>query len=179
MALRRRQFEPRIGHLVSRSADSFILTSQNKRNVRRVVTVMVPGITPPTLGIPQPSYLANLPFPLTVPSPLAGEEPAVSLLPVFQTLFSHACPTKAPGEKNRMHSAYQSFLNCPLTGGEKDRREKARKERESKPTRPSLYEAFVTHSDWRKRIDRGSTGENDESISLLALAGTDGRASVP
>lgn len=98
--------------------------SQNKRNVRRVVCVMIPGITPPTLGVPQPAYSANLPFALSPPVD------STSQLPVFQSLFSHACPTRAPGEKNRMHSGYQAFTNCPLTGGEKERREKARKERE-------------------------------------------------
>lgn len=80
---------------------------------------MIPGITPPTLGVPSPSLSANLPFSLSTSS---------SKLPVFQSLFSHACPTKAPGEKNKMHSCYQAFTSCPLTGGEKDRREKARKE---------------------------------------------------
>lgn len=110
-----------------------LLALQNKRNVRRVVAVMVPGITAPTLGVPQPAYSANLPFGLALPPPTAGEgEQAAptSLLPIFQSLFSHACPTRAPGEKNKMHSGYQAFINCPLTGGEKDRREKARKERE-------------------------------------------------
>jgi RNA exonuclease 1 len=92
---------------------------------------MVPGITPLSLGVPQPSYSANLPFALAVPPPSAGEAEAASQLPVFQSLFSHACPTKAPGDKNKMHSCYQAFTTCPLTGGEKDRREKARKERKS------------------------------------------------
>lgn len=83
---------------------------------------MIPGITAPTLGVPAPSLSANLPFALTPPA----DSP--SQLPTFQTLFSHACPTKAPGEKNRMHSCYQAFTTTPLTGGEKERREKARKE---------------------------------------------------
>lgn len=95
---------------------------------------MAPGITAPTLGIPQPAYSANLPFGLALPAPSTSAEgettASTSLLPIFQSLFSHACPTRAPGEKNKMHSCYQAFTNCPLTGGEKDRREKARKERE-------------------------------------------------
>ena len=96
--------------------------AQNKRNVRRVVALMIPGITAPILGIPAPSLAANMPFALTLPAE------AESQLPIFQSLFSHACPTKAPGEKNKMHSCYQAFTTCPLTGGEKDRREKARKD---------------------------------------------------
>lgn len=128
MALRLRQFPSRR----YRPTQLTSLGPQNKRNVRRVVAVMVPGITPPTLGIPQPALSANLPFSLALPPAVAGAETAAptSLLPVFQSLFSHACPTRAPGEKNKMHSCYQAFTNCPLTGGEKERRERARKERE-------------------------------------------------
>lgn len=92
---------------------------------------MVPGILPPDLGIAQPPLATNLPFGLSPPS-----EGLVSKLPVFQSLFSHACPTRAPGERNRMHSPYQHFTSCPLTSSEKDRREKARKERESSHEHP-------------------------------------------
>lgn len=84
---------------------------------------MAPGILTNDLGIPQPPISTNLPFPLAPSADLASK------LPVFQSLFSHACPTKAPGEKNRMHSPYQHFTTCPMTGAEKDRRQKARKER--------------------------------------------------
>lgn len=99
---------------------------QNKRNLRRVVVLMLPGVTPSTLGIPAPSIAANMPFGLQVMDPTTS----TSQLPIFQSLFSHACPTKAPGEKNKMHSCYQAFTTCPLTGGEKTRREQARKESE-------------------------------------------------
>lgn len=94
---------------------------------------MIPGITPNTLGLSQPSLSTNLPFSLIPPPRLStsegGDKALKNELPIFRQLFSHACPTKAPGEKNRMHSGYQSFTNCPLTSGEKDRREKLRKER--------------------------------------------------
>ncbi|SGY70184.1 BQ5605_C004g03117 [Microbotryum silenes-dioicae] len=106
----------------------------NKRNVQRVVALMIPGITSSTLGIPQPPTSANLPFALSPPA-------TPSQLPIFQTLFSHACPTKAPGDKYKLHSCYQHFINCSLTGGEKDRREKARKEQgqSRKTADPSMY----------------------------------------
>jgi hypothetical protein len=99
---------------------------QNKSNVKHVVAIMIPGILSTDLGIAQPSLSTNLPFALAPTS-----EGLSSKLPVFQSLFSHACPTKAPGEKNKMHSCYQSFTTTPLTGAEKERRERARKERMS------------------------------------------------
>ncbi|SCV72379.1 BQ2448_3916 [Microbotryum intermedium] len=112
----------------------YVAASFNKRNVRRVVALMIPGITSTTLGVAAPPHSANLPFALSPPA-------TPSQLPIFQTLFSHACPTKAPGDKYKLHSCYQHFINCPLTGGEKDRREKARKElgQSKKTADPSLY----------------------------------------
>lgn len=98
---------------------------------------MVPGILPPALGVPTPSLSANMPFALTPPPD------STSSLPIFQSLFSHACPTKAPGEKNRMHSSYQAFTTTPLTGGEKDRREKARKESEQTPSQARCPSAGI------------------------------------
>lgn len=87
---------------------------------------MIPGILPSTLGVPTPPLAANLPFGL-IPAP--DSTLPSSQLPIFSTLFSHACPTKAPGDKNKLHSTYQAFTTSPLTGGEKLRRERARKER--------------------------------------------------
>ncbi|GAA5924990.1 RNA exonuclease [Sporobolomyces koalae] len=123
-------------HLLANDKAQPWLFVKNRSNVQRVVALMVPGIVPTTLGIPQPPLSSNLPFSLA--SSVAG---LANELPVFAKLFSHACPTKAPGEKNRMHSGYQSFTTCPLTSGEKDRREKARKERgqQLKTADPSAY----------------------------------------
>ncbi|GAA5871860.1 hypothetical protein JCM8547_003290 [Rhodosporidiobolus lusitaniae] len=111
-------------HLLANDKALQWLYVKNRSNVRRVVAVMIPGILCPDLGIAQPPLSTNMPFGITPSS-----EGLSTKLPVFQSLFSHACPTKAPGEKNKMHSCYQSFTTCPLTGAEKDRREKARKER--------------------------------------------------
>jgi len=122
---------------------------QNKRNLRRVVALMIPGVTPQTLGLPTLPLSANLPFALSPPAD------ASSSVPVFQSLFSHACPTKAPGEKNRMHSCYQAFTTTPLTGGEKDRREKARKESES-----GSGDRFATR--WQQRRE-GAEGDRDRT----------------
>ncbi|GAA5901980.1 RNA exonuclease [Sporobolomyces salmoneus] len=119
-------------HLLANDKAQPWLFVKNRSNVQRVVALMIPGILPSTLGLPQPPLSTNLPFSLlpatsTLLNP--ADQDLVNHLPVFSKLFSHACPTKAPGEKNRMHSGYQSFTTCPLTSGEKDRREKMRKER--------------------------------------------------
>ncbi|TNY23327.1 ribonuclease H [Rhodotorula diobovata] len=123
-------------HLLANDKAQPWLFVKNRSNVRRVVCVMAPGILAPDLGIAQPPLSTNLPFALRPAS--EGLSCKVS---VMQSLFSHACPTKAPGERNRMHSAYQSFTTCPLTGAEKDRREKARKERgqQQRTSDPSVY----------------------------------------
>ncbi|GAA6006093.1 hypothetical protein JCM10207_000520 [Rhodosporidiobolus poonsookiae] len=123
-------------HLLANDKAQQWLFVKNKSNVRRVVAVMIPGILSSDLGIAQPSLSTNLPFGLSPAS-----EGLASKLPVFQSLFSHACPTKAPGEKNKLHSAYQTFTTCPLTSAEKDRREKARKERGQlqRTSNPSVY----------------------------------------
>ncbi|GAA6060288.1 hypothetical protein JCM10212_002929 [Sporobolomyces blumeae] len=125
-------------HLLANDKAQPWLLVKNRSNVQRVVAVMVPGVTSTTLGIPQPPLSTNMPFSLTPP---IGSDLGPSKLPVFQKLFSHACPTKAPGEKNRMHSCYQMFTTCPLTSGEKDRREKARKQRgqQLRTSDPSAY----------------------------------------
>ncbi|BGP19018.1 hypothetical protein JCM10213_009273 [Rhodosporidiobolus nylandii] len=111
-------------HLLANDKAQQWLYVKNKSNVRHVVALMIPGILSPDLGVSQPPLSTNLPFAL-----LPSADGLASKLPIFQSLFSHACPTRAPGEKNKMHSCYQSFTTCPLTGAEKDRREKARKER--------------------------------------------------
>ncbi|GAA5902806.1 hypothetical protein JCM5296_002887 [Sporobolomyces johnsonii] len=124
-------------HLLANDKAQPWLFVKNRSNVRRVVAVMIPGILSPDLGVAQPSLSTNIPFSLGA-IPGSG---LTSKLPVFQQLFSHACPTKAPGEKNKMHSCYQNFTTCPLTSGEKDRREKARKERGQlqRTDDPSVY----------------------------------------
>ncbi|KAK4046506.1 para-aminobenzoate synthase, (PABA) [Microbotryomycetes sp. JL201] len=127
-------------HLLSDEKAQQWLYVANKRNVRKVVVVMAPGITATTLGVEQPPLSANLPFSLAA-SASAQSASAASQLPVFQRLFSHACPTRAPGDRYKLHSAYQHFINCPLTGGEKERRERARKEQGqlAKTTDPAVY----------------------------------------
>jgi RNA exonuclease 1 len=62
-----------------------------------------------------------MPFPTHTSSSTAKSQ-----LPIIPKLFSHACPTRAPGDQRRLHSALNALLQAPLTEGEKKRREQAK-----------------------------------------------------
>lgn len=80
---------------------------------------MVPGITPSALGVGEPS-LSSLPF--SIASPKAK-------IPVLQKLYSHAMPTKAAGDRFKMHSCMQTFMSCPMSQPAKIRRDEERRKR--------------------------------------------------
>ncbi|KAG8822435.1 hypothetical protein FRC19_006014 [Serendipita sp. 401] len=93
----------------------------NRASIKRLVVMLVPGITPevftPPLR-PQPN----------TSNPLL-HIPALSTNPVlhppkipFLSTFLHAVPTKAPGDAQKMHSVLQGFFMGPVTGEEKKRR---------------------------------------------------------
>lgn len=83
------------------------------------MTLLVPGLTHSLLDLPPlpTSATANPNMPLTVP--LLDASCAV---PFINKTFSHACPTRAPGEQTRMHSTISEFFQLPVTGEEKKRR---------------------------------------------------------
>ncbi|MBW0493406.1 hypothetical protein O181_033121 [Austropuccinia psidii MF-1] len=105
---------------------------KNKSSITKVVVIMIPGITHQSLGLSKPQSLSIMPF------PIASQN---SKLPVFQSLFSHACPTKAAGDRLRMFSCMSVFLNCQLSAMAKVKRDEERK-RSSKNTAsmdPTVY----------------------------------------
>ena len=91
---------------------------QNKHSIRGVVCILLQGIEPETLGLPS-SITSNMPQDL---------QPGLSKtkLPIFTQLFSHYCPTRAPGEPRKLHSVMQSLLNAPVPNAEKAKREASR-----------------------------------------------------
>lgn len=91
---------------------------KNKSSVKKMVVLMIPGITNELLGISRPDTTSIMPF------PLANTK---SQLPIFQSLFSHACPTKAGGDRLRMFSCFNVFLTCPLSAMAKVKRDEERK----------------------------------------------------
>lgn len=54
----------------------------------------------------------------------ASEEqiPKKAKLPFIARTFSHACPTRAPGDATRMHSVLSAFFQGPVTPEERKRR---------------------------------------------------------
>jgi hypothetical protein len=98
---------------------------QHKSNIKHVVLLFVPGLQPSHLNL-EDRFLAPsayMPFPTR-----ATTQDSETLLPIIPRLFSHACPTRAPGDTRRLHSVLQALLNAPLSQSEKARRERAKAE---------------------------------------------------
>ncbi|VDB86857.1 unnamed protein product [Peniophora sp. CBMAI 1063] len=120
---------------------------ENKANVKGAVVLLVPGLTHDVLGLAKPptNPTACPHLPVSVPLEIAAstsgddvmeeegdeerkEEKAARLggVPFISRTFSHALPTRAPGDNTRMHSVLAEFLSAPVTGEEKKRRTLAR-----------------------------------------------------
>lgn len=101
------------------------MCKQNPRSVQKVVAILIPGITPEIISLPPlpTSATANPNLPLPVPLPSENTlEDSSSGLPFIRKTFSHACPTRAPGDQTRMHSVLNAFFQGPVSGEEKKKR---------------------------------------------------------
>ncbi|KAJ6507395.1 ribonuclease H [Mycena vitilis] len=89
--------------------------------IQKVVTLLIPGLTPELLGLPPlPTAATSNPnIPISIPLPAPGSS---SSLPFIASTFSHACPTRAPGEQTRMHSILTAFFQGPITAAELKKR---------------------------------------------------------
>ena len=102
---------------------------KNVHMIQKVVALLVPGITPEILSLPAfpTSATANPNLPLSIPLlPPSSDTPIPSTaanIPFIASTFSHACPTRAPGDQTRMHSVLSSFFTVPMSGEEKKRRQ--------------------------------------------------------
>ncbi|KZP34383.1 ribonuclease H-like protein [Athelia psychrophila] len=96
---------------------------QNARAITKIVAILVPGLTPALLNLPPlpTSATANPNLPLAIPLPDPAD-PSASAIPWVANTFSHACPTRAPGEPTRMHSVLSAFFHGPVSGEEKRKR---------------------------------------------------------
>lgn len=97
---------------------------QNARSVQKVVTLWIPGILPDFLALPPlpTSATTNPNIPVAIPLPKDSKTP----FPFIASTFSHACPTRAPGDQTRMYSVLGTFFQGPVSGEEKKRRIEAR-----------------------------------------------------
>jgi RNA exonuclease 1 len=118
--------------------------SQNTHSIQKLVVLLIPGLISTILSLPPLPTSAtsnpNLPIPIPLPSDPAStlsdssdlptsvdphSEEAVILyggIPFITRTFSHACPTRAPGDAIRMHSVLNTFLQTPVSGEGKKRR---------------------------------------------------------
>lgn len=97
---------------------------QNAQSIQKVVVLLIPGILPEFLSLPPlpTSATANPNVPIAIPLPNDSK----TALPFIASTFSHACPTRAPGDQTRMYSVLGTFFQGPVSGEEKKRRIEAR-----------------------------------------------------
>ncbi|KIM78839.1 hypothetical protein PILCRDRAFT_823946 [Piloderma croceum F 1598] len=107
-------------HLIGDAPPIGWLKVENSRSIQKVVTLLIPGLTPSLLALPPlpTSATANPNVPLSIPLPDASSTD----IPFIASTFSHACPTRAPGEPTRMHSVLSAFFHGPVSGEEKKKR---------------------------------------------------------
>ncbi|PCH42778.1 hypothetical protein WOLCODRAFT_138067 [Wolfiporia cocos MD-104 SS10] len=114
-------------HLTADAPPPSWVRVENPGSIQKVVVLLIPGITRDTLALPPLPTAAtanpNLPIPIPLPR-AAGEGGAGAAggLPFIAGTFSHACPTRAPGDQTRMHSVLSAFFQGPITREEKKRR---------------------------------------------------------
>lgn len=114
----------------------------NTNLIQRLVVLLIPGLTPDLLSLPPlpTSATSNPNLPLSIPlPPLPTEGQTINSVPFIAATFSHACPTRAPGDQTRMHSVLSTFFQGPISGEEKKRRMTQRLQAEILKDSPAQY----------------------------------------
>ncbi|KAG9316876.1 ribonuclease H-like domain-containing protein [Chiua virens] len=125
-------------HIIADAPPPNWVKLENARSVQKVVALLIPGILPDDLALPPlpTSATANPNLPIAIPLQNDSHTP----FPFIASTFSHACPTRAPGDQTRMYSVLGSFFQGPVSGEEKKRRIEARIASERAFDKdPSLY----------------------------------------
>ncbi|KAF9010833.1 ribonuclease H [Cyathus striatus] len=129
-------------HLISDAPPPNWLRIDNATQIQRVVTLLIPGLTPEVLALPPLPTSAtqnpNLPLPIPLPSQVHPESLSIAI-PYIGSTFSHACPTRAPGDQSRMHSVLSTFFQGPVSGEERKRRATERVFSQGVQQDPSKY----------------------------------------
>ncbi|KAF9526559.1 ribonuclease H [Crepidotus variabilis] len=133
-------------HIVANAPPPTWIKVENVNLINRTVALFIPGLTPEILGLPPlpTSAIVNPNIPISIPllPPTSSTSDQVSLpgcIPFIANTFSHACPTRAPGDSTRMHSVLSSFFSGPVTGEEKKRRQSLRAQTDSTKADPKQY----------------------------------------
>ncbi|KAH9055829.1 hypothetical protein EDB83DRAFT_2293073 [Lactarius deliciosus] len=132
-------------HIIADSPPPSWIRVQNTQSIQKLVVLLIPGLTSTVLSLPPLPTSAtenpNLPIPIPLlsdaPPPTPSKPPdlpssvdshseeAAAIyggVPFIARTFSHACPTRAPGDTTRMHSVLNTFFQTPVSGEEKKRR---------------------------------------------------------
>ncbi|KAI6021580.1 hypothetical protein BKA83DRAFT_4284172 [Pisolithus microcarpus] len=111
-------------HIIADAPPPNWVKVENARSIQRVVVLLIPGVLPSFLCLPPlpTSATANPNVPLAIPLPSESHTP----IPFIASTFSHACPTRAPGDHTRMYSVLGAFFQGPVSGEEKRKRIEAR-----------------------------------------------------
>ncbi|KAJ9125766.1 hypothetical protein QFC24_002550 [Naganishia onofrii] len=114
-------------HLVTENQAPTWMCIEHRSNIKHVVLLFVPGLQPSHLNLSESNLTPSAFMPFST-RPDGEDATKETLIPTIPRLFSHACPTRAPGDARRLHSVLQTLLNAPLSQSEKARRERAKAE---------------------------------------------------
>ncbi|CAE6472791.1 unnamed protein product [Rhizoctonia solani] len=118
-------------HLFADGTPAKFLVIENPRNVLRAVLLLVPGISPEAIGVADPPIGSA--YPITIGTP------DTSKIPVINSCYSHACPTRATGEPTKMHSVLTTLLQSPVSSEQKRKRLLERQQQKFSNDDPSTY----------------------------------------
>jgi RNA exonuclease 1 len=91
-----------------------VLFSQNPRSILRAVLLLIPGITPASVGASDPPVGSAYPMSIATGN--------LSKIPAINACYSHTCPTRATGEPTKMHSVLTTLLQSPVSAEQKRKR---------------------------------------------------------
>ncbi|KAL0957077.1 hypothetical protein HGRIS_003174 [Hohenbuehelia grisea] len=103
------------------------LRVENAPSIQKVVAIMIPGLTADILSLPPipTSATTNPNLPLAIPLPTKPSDDSEKLpagVPFIASTFSHACPTRAPGDQTHMYSVLSAFFQGPISFEERKKR---------------------------------------------------------
>ncbi|KAG9124130.1 hypothetical protein FRC07_012728, partial [Ceratobasidium sp. 392] len=110
-------------HLFADGAPTKFLVIENPRSILRAVLLLIPGITPASVGADDP--------PVSSAYPISISTGGSSKIPAINACYSHACPTRATGEPTKMHSVLATVLQSPISGEQKRKRLLERQQQKS------------------------------------------------